>query len=154
MSFKVCSSLLVPFCLVVCGCSSKVGSTPASLSGTVSLNGTPLKGGTITFHPKEGGVYPTYIKEDGSYSIASLPVGEVAVAIETESLNPNKAKMVYGGGRGPVAGPQPDNAPEPPKGEYVKISPKYADPKTSQLSVNLNKGKNVQTFDLTDSGAP
>lgn len=146
------ASILFPCVLLLSGC-TKGGSTPSTLSGTVSYNGTPVKGGNIDLHVKEGGVYHTAINPNGTYSISSLPSGEMAVAIDTESLNPQKKKPVYGAGQGgaQVQSPRPDDAPaETPKGDYVKIPSKYADPKTSTLKIDVIKGKNVQDFKLTD----
>lgn len=144
--------MFLPCVLILCGC-GKGGSTPSTLTGTVSYNGAVVKGGNLSLYAKEGGVYHTSIKEDGTYSLSSLPSGEMAVAVETESLNAQKKKPVYGGGQGgqQMQSPRPDDAPpETPKGEYTKIPAKYADPKTSHLTVNLTKGKNVQDFKLTD----
>jgi hypothetical protein len=97
-------------CLVILlGCGKK-SLTPASVSGTVSYKGKPVKAGQISFYPKEGGLYPTSLKDDGTYSIIGVPSGEMTVAIETESANPNKPTYGRGqGGKGGGAvGPRPD----------------------------------------------
>ena len=153
MNFRGRCGLLLSLCVLLPSGCGKGGSTPSTLSGTVTYNGALVKGGKISLHAKEGGVYHTTINQDGTYSISSLPAGEMAAAIDTESLNPQKKKPDYGGGQvgTQVQSPRPDDAPpETPKGEYTKIPTKYTDPKTSTLTFNLTKGKNIQDFKLTD----
>jgi hypothetical protein len=55
-------SLLLAALLGGAGCSS----SPGTVSGKVSCNGTVLKGGTVTFFYANGRGFPTGIKEDGS----------------------------------------------------------------------------------------
>lgn len=152
-------ALLLPLGLfLVSGCSSK--GPVSGLSGNVKYKGTPVTAGTITFTAKAegrdaGGTYFAAINSDGTYSTSQLPDGEFGVAIETESANPNRPTMDQYGGRGKgkmKASPAPDDAgpAAAAKGGYVKIPPKYSNPKTSGLSVTLTGGKNTQDFELTD----
>ncbi|HZT79836.1 MAG TPA: hypothetical protein VFA26_06430, partial [Gemmataceae bacterium] len=124
---------------------------------------------TIRFYPKDGGMYTAVIRPDGKYEAPDLPVGEMAVTIETESANPNRKTPDYnspgGGGMGMYGkagggapqqkdramkmSPIPEGAPKA-EGAYVKIPAKYADKSTSGLSVTLNKGKQTKDFALTD----
>jgi hypothetical protein len=155
--------LVLPLILaLVSGC-VKNPNAPAQVSGTVTYNGQPLKGGMLTLHSKDAGVYSAGIRSDGTYSATDLPAGEMVVTVETESVNPNKKTPQYGGGRGAPppkgAGPQPYKPPGAPadagtKGpdpaEYVKIPAKYADPKKSGLTVTLSQGRQTHNFELTD----
>lgn len=143
--------------VLVCGC-TKNPQAPAQVSGTVTFNNQPLRGGTIIFHDKESRAYSAAINEEGGYVLSDLPIGEMAVTVETESLNPKNESPTYGGARakGQVADYNPPGAPPKPdpKSEkqrlYVKIPARYGDPKSSQLSTTLKKGKNTAKFDLTD----
>jgi hypothetical protein len=124
------------------------------VSGQVTYNGQPVTGGTITFYPQSGGAYPTSIDEKGAYAVSDLPAGEAAVSVETESVkktataedynkghvNPQLANSSRPGGEGAAASAK----------KYVKIPPKYADPKTSGLTANLTAGRQEKTFQLAD----
>jgi hypothetical protein len=145
--------LLLPLFLVLaCGCGLTNKSAPAKLSGKVTYKGKPLTGGTITLYPPSGGVYAITIKEDGSYSGADLPTGEMPVSIETmavkaptDPVDP-KTKQKYQMSPRPGA----ENASAPAAVEQVKIPAKYAKKETSNLSVTLGPGKQAKDFDLTD----
>lgn len=137
------------------GCGGN-SAAPVRLAGKVSYNGTAVTAGTMSFHTADGTIYPGLINTDGSYTATDLPVGEVVVTIETESLNPNKkaegtakeqkdakrrSGMMQKAPEGAVGGPTPT---------YVKIPAKYADKKTSPLKLNLERNTKSKDFDLTD----
>ncbi len=75
------------------GCGSKKAA-PAQISGTVKYNGQPVTGGTLVFFTK-GGVYPSAISTDGTYTAIDLPEGEATVTVDTEALNPDHKKVEY-----------------------------------------------------------
>jgi hypothetical protein len=137
---------------------------PAKVSGKVSYNGSPVTGGTITFHTADGSPIQAAIGLDGTYNIVNLPEGPVTVTVETESLNQKTPqytgqgarKGMYGGrGAGPAAGGAPKGdtkSPMPSEAQssqpvYVKIPGKYAQASTSGLTTTLKKGD--QKFDVT-----
>jgi hypothetical protein len=139
------------FVFLALGCSG--GTLPSKISGKVTKNGTPLKGGSIKFHAKEGGVYSAPIQLDGSYVATDLPAGEMDVTVETESVK--KSKLVYGGAQGKAKDKNQMVSKGPPdfeqvKGEYVPIPPRYADKKTSGLSVTLTRGTLEHDFELAE----
>lgn len=139
--------LALPLCLVVLiGCGKK-SNAPASWTGTVTYNGKPVTGGMISLYAKDAGLYAVPIGADGNFSATQVPEGEVSVAVETESINPNKP--TYGGamGKGMDFTPQEAKA-NRNKGTYVPIPRKYANPSTSGLKMTLTKGKIVQNLDL------
>jgi len=77
-----------PLALFVAGCSG--GGKKASAKGNVTLNGQPLGVGMLRFvnpgtNPKLKGDVTVEI-EDGAFTAKDLPVGDVKVVIETESL--------------------------------------------------------------------
>jgi hypothetical protein len=97
------------------------------IDGKVNFEGKPLPGGTVSFHPEKGKPFVAQLQDDGTYSVKDVPVGEMKVTIETESLK-NPAK--------------------PPKGgkKYIPIPRKYGDPKTSDLTYKVVEG--AQTLDI------
>src|SRR2546421_12867772 len=80
--------LLVPLCLalaLVFGCSKRNPNAPASVNGKVTYKGAAVPAGTITFNAKAG-KYTTSLSTDGTYSSSDLPIGEMVVTVETESV--------------------------------------------------------------------
>jgi hypothetical protein len=145
--------LLVPLCLALVlafGCSKKNPNAPSSVSGKVTYKGAPVPAGTITFSSPKGAKYPSALAPDGTYTAVDLPSGDMGVTVETESVKGKKATGPLAAKMSKMMGPVPDYAKNAPKGEYVKIPLKYADPKTSPLKTTLKDGKNDYSPDLTD----
>jgi len=156
--------------LVVIGCTPTNPNAPARVTGRVTYNGSPVTGGSITFHPKDGGApFTVGIAADGNYSAFDVRDGDMTVTVETESINPNKKMQEYKGGSasgpgkmyGKVSGgggaPGGKGAPLSPTPEgasvatqYMKIPDKYKDAATSGLTVTLKKGEQKHDFPLTD----
>ncbi len=136
------------------GCSKANPNAPAKVSGTLTYKGQPIKAGTLAFHTPEGVSYSGQISPDGTYSGTDLPTGELIVTVETEHLNPSKKaggaemerRMKMMGQQKPPAG-MPTSTPEE---YYIKIPSKYANPKTSPLTVTLSPGRQVKNLELTD----
>jgi hypothetical protein len=124
------------------------------LSGSLSYKGQPIKAGSMAFHTADGTAYSAQISSDGTYTATDIPEGELVVTVDTAALDP--AKKADGGKdadrRAKAQQPPPDGvAPPPSPGEfYVKIPAKYANPKTSPLTVNVSKGRQVRNIELTD----
>ena len=156
--------------LTFVGCQQSGNSAfPVTLSGKVTYNGSPVGGGLITVFTADGTPIQVPIGPDGSYLADNLPEGPVTVAVNTESVNPNKKTEDYrgqGGGNAakygmkmaaPSAAPK-GGAPKSPAPEgaggahatYVKIPAKYANKETSGLSTTLKKGKQTYDISLTD----
>jgi hypothetical protein len=128
------------------GCGNPLG----TVTGKVYYKNEPLKGGTVVFvtvDGKTGG--RSDIAEDGSYSIADLPVGEVRIAVETRSLKPNPLRVRE-------AGTMPKNAPSEAAGyrahpnpdRYVAIPDRYAEIESSELLYTVIAGKQEYRIDL------
>jgi hypothetical protein len=133
------------------GCSGSAPKTN-SVSGKVTYKGAPVTGGTLRiYYTGVADAQQIAIGADGSYFAAEMPVGQVTVTVDTESLNTHGGSSDYskmgkdhpgfnppqGGGSGAMV--------------YVKIPAKYKDPKSSGLSADIKKGKNENVnFDLTD----
>jgi hypothetical protein len=157
---------------VVVGCEAKK-TAPAQVSGKVSIGGTPVTGGTLSFYTDKG-VYPVGITPDGTYTAIDLPEGEAVVTIDTEALNPNRHTQEYnattaaaGGadmaskyGKGATKTPAPkgagkldkspagENSPQGAAGSYVKIPKEYTDKAKSPLRVTLRAGSQSHDFEL------
>ena len=157
--------------VMVLGCKQGNPNAPARVTGQVTYNGSPVTGGNVYFHPKEGGAIPAPIGPDGRYTAFDILDGEMVVTVETESINPDKKQpeyrgykgggpsKMYGGkagggavvpkGKGMEMSPAPESSPGV-NTKYMKIPAKYADPKTSGLTVTLVKGEQTHNIDLTD----
>lgn len=108
----------------------------------------------MAFHTPEGASYAAQINSDGTYNATDIPTGELVITVETESV---KAEVGSAGGKDAgrrmgVAQQQPPagvGGPAPEE-QYIKIPSKYANPKTSPLTVTLSAGRKVHNIDLTD----
>jgi len=146
----------VTLCVLAVGCGSKNPNAPARVSGQVLYKGSPVPGGAIAFHTEQKTVYATRLDDNGAYEVLDVPAGPLTVTVETESANPSKKVAAYGGDKGAkgyaerLAKEGKAAQGKSNSGKYRKIPAKYADPKTSRLSVTLDTGSNKQNFELTD----
>jgi hypothetical protein len=165
--------------LVVCLAAAVVGcsrSNRASLTGTISYKGQPVKAGTVYFKYEQGGQYQSDLKPDGSYQFMDVPPGNVKVLVDTETFNPEqrpqsyKAKQMsraYDKGLNEYdavmaknraakkdaaaeAPPLPQERKEALAKVYVKIPKRYTSEKTTPLTYTVEPGRQVKDFDLTD----
>jgi len=139
------------FALLCTGCGTSTG----KMSGTVSYKNKPLAGGIVIFVTAQGSANGT-IDTAGGYTVDNVPVGTAKISVFTGG----------GGGGGPIMkGPKDrmttpkDLPPEAQKAlqgskqgsTLVAIPPKYADPNTSDLSVEVKSGQNPPfNIDLKD----
>jgi hypothetical protein len=150
----VCLAFL-GFFLASLGCAGGNAQVPAKVSGSISYNGQPIKGGSLAFVTADGVSYGGSIASDGTYSATDLPVGEMVVVVDTEGNNPAKKGAQGGdaGRRNAVQQQQPPpgmgGAPEPST-YYIKIPSKYSNAKTSPLAIKLSAGRNVHNLELKD----
>jgi len=141
------------------------GKQTATVSGKVTIDGEPLKGGNVTF-TRNDGKPTTYavIAADGSYKMENVPVGNVKVCVETKSLKPAQAPSLRPGGGG-AGGPPIVN--KPPQGSdlpkdydpnkqnvsnadlYVPIPDKYSDPAQTDLQYEVKSGSQEHAIQLT-----
>jgi len=108
-----------------CGPDNPLGRKP--LSGTVTLDGSPLEKGTIEFQPLDGGVQSGNLISEGKYSIpahqGATPGKYRVVIIDTYDTPPMKEGQMPG-----------DDLPPPPK---AKIPPSWNS--KSQQSIEVKK---------------
>jgi hypothetical protein len=165
---KTMASLLV-LCLLfvsVAGGCRKTASSAATLSGKVIFKGEPLPGGQITFHPKgEGGPISTGIDDKGAYRVAIPFSGEATVTVSTANLK-GKGDLTKIPGVDPAVLEEQNKKrlesiksmpPEQQKlflqsagGTYTEIPSKYADPKTTPLSITIKGGSQTEDINLTN----
>lgn len=113
---RICGFALLTGTLILAGCSRPVG----SISGKVTYQNKPLKGGSITFVSNEGRKsVPATIGLDGTYKIDSIAAGTYKVCVDTSNLKPPTGGGPSGykggsGGKGFVPGG--GNKPPPGKG--------------------------------------
>lgn len=143
----------------------------ARVHGKITYKGQDVTGGSIYFHEimedgKFGANYRYIIKPDATYEATDLPEKEMAVSIETESINPKAGEASAAAAKkseiskGAVADPKMmmdmmkkgTQIPEAGQvyGTYVQIPTKYGDPATSKLKATLKSGNNTVDFNLTD----
>jgi hypothetical protein len=135
--------LLALVALAAAGCGAP---STGALRGKVLYDGAPVRGGSVTFHCAGGRSILTGILADGTYAVDNLPPGPARVCVDTRELDPAQRKAyayeppagakkaLPGGGTAPAAA-------------YVAVPLKYADPETTDLTVEVKGGR--QTFDLT-----
>jgi hypothetical protein len=137
-------ALLLVSSFVSFGCG---GPATGTVTGKVYLKDKPLKGGHVTFLTADKAVSRmAKIGEDGSYTIATVPVGLVKISVETKSLRQAAASPR----NAPPPGQKAPNSTGPDPKEmldrYVAIPEKYADPLTSGLEYTVRGGN--QPFDI------
>lgn len=121
------------------GCS---GEKTVTVTGTVTLDGQPVTGGTVSFLPKSSGVPITaFISTEGTYRAESVPAGEVVVTLRPPPPEGDSPGQVIKK-RGELKGEAPEPPPPPPGAD---IPSRYADPETSGLSTNIKTAKQGET---------
>ena len=155
--------------LLLAGCQPAKG----SLSGSVTLDGKPLKGGNVNFVNKSGGPSATVeIAENGTYTVPTITAGDYVVTVKTDYLKPAATPGRPAGmpgmpaGMMPMAGGGPKGIPKDakmapkadlPEGynptmpgdnskKYIKIPDKYGDEAQSGLTYKYTGG--AQTFEI------
>ena len=123
-------ALLVLALVVLAGCGRETG----TVSGVVKYRGKPLPGGTISLLSDDQHTVATSpVHADGTYSIATIPVGEVKIAVVTSAPSPKHMAM-----------PGMDGSTQ--EGKYVPIPVRYHDSTKSGLTYSVTRG--AQTYDV------
>jgi hypothetical protein len=83
LRFRLVALFSFVACVGLVGC----GRGKGDVSGTVKINGTPLKGGVVTFVSTENGPsFTTDINPDGTYHVNDVLSGAYKVCVSTEGL--------------------------------------------------------------------
>jgi hypothetical protein len=139
---KVGPALLV--IVFAMGCGAGTG----DVSGVVSYNKKPIRGGVIQFMASDGKAYSANISDTGSYAL-TVPTGDAKVIVSYVDEKKGRAAFKEfqtskdkGPGRAkPVL---------PPAGSFSLIPERYGDWNKSGLSAKITSGQNTHSFDLTD----
>jgi hypothetical protein len=134
------------FVILTLSLAAGCGASNGEVTGTVSYNGSNLKGGTISFVSASGGQSITApIQQDGTYKIEKMPTGEVKVVVETKSLEKRASAHEY----------SPPSDAVGTKGfhahdgrEFVAIPRKYEILESTDLTYTVVKGKQKKDFTL------
>jgi hypothetical protein len=110
----------------------------ATVDGRITLDGQPLHGGTVTFHPRDGG-QPGYavIASDGSYAIRTG---------ESEGLAPGRYAVTVIALQPSATASSQFGMPSP--GEHI-TPPRYASASTTDLTADVHEGANQLDFSLS-----
>jgi len=143
--------------LPVAGCGKSAG----TVTGTVKLNGVPLKGGQVVLLPADGVGPPASarIGTDGTFTLEKVSIGAKKVMVQTSHLRP---KAFGRGGGKPYEKPKDAAAGEGGGGQhdykppdlsedsknYVAIPARYEDPDQSGLTFEATGGKQDLPIDL------
>jgi hypothetical protein len=147
--------LLLPLTLVALGCGGGSGSFPtAEVNGKVTYNGKPVTGGSMAFFLASDASKgkAVAINDDGTYSATGVPVGEIKVTVETDSMKPSPAPPPQVAKVLPKDLPEgsPYAKPKEPKlpANYVPIPAKYNNPNETPLKYTINKGTQTIPIEL------
>jgi hypothetical protein len=122
--------------LAAVGCAGR-----GDVSGKVTYQGKPLVFGTVQFEASDKTLKQANIKEDGTYSVVGVPVGEAKVAVS--SLNPQSSDFQ------PLQreGQPPRKPPREVKG-WFPIPTDYQDLSKAKLTFTVKRGQNPYDIDL------
>ncbi len=124
--------LLIP-CLTA-GCGRSADRPPATISGIVSLDGEPLKSGSIQLTSmKTGEAAYTNLDEAGKYRL-EFPEADVGAEYQVTIGQP--------------VTDSPDALAAPVSTAKNNVPAKFANRATSGLTAQLQAGENTQNFDL------
>jgi len=120
----------------------------ATLTGTVTLDGSPVEGAIVTLKPKSKGSSGAFGKTDaeGNFAVNSSPTvggvnpGDYMVTVKKIEFPQSAAVSEDDPNYTGAAGPEP-------KPIYI-VPEKYSDTKTSDLSTTVTSGENTLTLDL------
>ncbi|MBX9679653.1 MAG: hypothetical protein K2X38_12895 [Gemmataceae bacterium] len=122
-------------CFLFLGCGDDAGT--GSVSGTITLDGSPLTAGIVTFH-SSGKSQPAVASTGiagGQYAIPKIASGSAKISVQ--SLKPSQP------------GANPDGTvPPAPKGPYMPIPEKYKNPEQSGLMFDVKTGPQKHDFDV------
>jgi hypothetical protein len=164
---KLSLALLAVACVAMAGCSggSDVGTVP--VSGTVTVDGNPIEGATVSFVPQgeEGRSASGLTDAEGKFSLTTVQSGDGAVpgqykvAISKITGSAGSTSTAAGGGtpsqeemqKAMEASMKQAMSSRPPEVKE-EIPPKYTNPDTSGLDREVvSSGDNNFAFELTSS---
>ena len=155
-----CALVMGTVLLAGCGDDGRPDLDLETVTGTVTLDGTPVEGASVGFTPKtqEGAGLQAFGQTDanGNFTlktkgqegaVAALHAVTIVKMTEVQTSGDDGGSGEYGADDYVPAGIQ-GNAPPPPAPEYITPQ-KYSDKSTSGLSFEVKEGANVADFALT-----
>ncbi len=115
--------------LLSSGCSGT-----ASPAGKVTYQGKPVVWGSITLQAADGSMHQVGLELDGRYQLEGVPVGLAKVGVSSPDPTPSarvKNSTDPRVGKGP---------PPPPRGAWLALPAKFADPGTSGVTLQVGSG--------------
>jgi hypothetical protein len=134
----VCVLYLGLACIAL-GC----GPRRVQVTGTVRFKGKPLPSARVSFFSPDNQVESAFVETDGTYTMARALVGPTNVTVQTPGRPPGPPFDMPQSKMGP-----PGHAERIPAGQYVPIPHRYADPKTSGLTCQVEKHGQVYEINL------
>jgi hypothetical protein len=146
-------SIVIGFAMML----ALAGCSPATsrVTGKVTRNGTPVTAGTVVFFPEDNKTYLAEIGPDGRYEAVGVPRGKARVAVQLPLPRvaarpdpPMKARdgFAKGSAGSDDAGKMARMPQELPVSSGPPADPKFADPSTSGLTLDI--AADPQTFDI------
>lgn len=137
------------------GCSSGDGlNHGGKLTGKVTIDGQPLKGGNVTVLSENGKhSVQGFINGEGTYSVPEPPLGKVTIVVQTAHLRgsvvPKGDPSAKGAGKG--EGSRGMTLPDPKDIGlgYTDIPERYESGATSGLTVEVKPGDQTHNIELT-----
>jgi len=135
--------------VLVTGCGpGKPATVP--VSGTVTLDGSPLEGASVTFTPAAGGRLATGTTDaSGKFTLMTFAAGDGAI-VGSHKVGVSKMEAAAGQQGDPsnqmLSGPPGAGGSQPPKSLIPK---KYSNPEKSGITVEVKSGMEPVTIELS-----
>lgn len=147
-----CRLGLLGLLVLALGASAGCGNRTGTVTGKITYNNAPVKGGHLTFLHQEGKrSVSVQIAEDGTYTIDRIPVGEVKIVVETESLNPMNAprRMVNAPPAGQVSPHSGPATSVDTSNRYTQIPERFQKAETTDLTYKVVPGPQEYHINLS-----
>jgi hypothetical protein len=106
------------------------GPRTATAAGKVTFQGKPVVWGSVTLRASDGSIHQIGLNPDGTYRLEGVPVGPAKVGVSSPDPKPS-ARAAR------IDDERVRPAPAPPPGAWFALPPKYADPATSGVTVQV-----------------
>jgi hypothetical protein len=135
----------------IAGCEpyeARLPDSGATLEGTVKYGDAQVPlAQIVVLGEKTQGI--GQVDEDGRYRVASAPLGEVKIGVNTEAM---RGEMISRQMAQSYKGPGAKGGGRAPPLKFVSLPQKYAEPDTSGVKTTIKKGKNEFDIVLTPAG--
>lgn len=125
------------------------GADTTTLSGTVTLNGRPVSGGSVILYCSDKQIVRGLIDADGRYTIPNVPFGTATITVQSHTFVPAGMQVPQ------KLPPSSSDSPLPPalaaedSKRVIPIPPRYTHPEESGLSVNVQSHPTTHDIQLS-----